>query len=146
MVKFYPAVYTIRIADDDDQPHPPNVLGNLLVRADLRNAFFEGYYKCPDQTLEAFSNLWFHTGDLAKVDEAGNVYFLGRVKDVIRRRGDNVNAFEVEEELLRHPHVVAVAAFAVPSLLGDGTEEEIKVAVVARENSITERGFNEKNC
>jgi carnitine-CoA ligase len=73
--------YTIRIADDGDQPHPPNVPGNLLVRTDLPNAFFKGYYKCPDKILEGFSNLCFHTGDLAKVDKAGNVYFLGQGKE-----------------------------------------------------------------
>jgi non-ribosomal peptide synthetase component E (peptide arylation enzyme) len=56
-----------------------------------------------------------------------------------------VNAFEVEEKLLRHPDVVTVVAFAIPSLLGDGTEDETKFAVVAREDSITERDFNERD-
>ena len=56
-----------------------------LVRTDLPNAFFKGYCKCPDQTLEAFSNLLLFTGDLAKVDKPRNVYFLGYVKDAIRR-------------------------------------------------------------
>jgi crotonobetaine/carnitine-CoA ligase len=72
---------------------------------------------------------------LARVDESGNVFFFGRTKNVIRRRGENVNAFEIEEELLRHPDVVSVAAFAVPSELGDGTEDDIKVAVVKKEKA-----------
>ncbi len=114
------------------------------MRTDLLNAIFKGYYKCSDQTLEAFSNLWFHTGDLAKIDKAENIYFLGRVKDVIRRRGENVNAFEVEEELLRHLDVVIAAGFAILSVFGDGTEDEIKVAVVVREESIKERDFDEQ--
>ena len=127
--------YNIRIADDNDLPLPANTPGNLLVRTDIPNAFFNGYFKSPEKTLEVMSNLWLHTGDIARVDEAGNVFFLGRTKDVIRRRGVNVNAFEVEEEFLRHPDVVSVAAISVPSQLGDGTEDDIKVAVVMREGS-----------
>ena len=127
--------YSIRIADSNDIPLPLNTPGNLLVRTDIPNAFFNGYFKSPEKTLEVMSNFWLHTGDLARVDENGNVFFLGRTKDVIRRRGENVNAFEVEEELLRHPDVVTAAAIAVPSQLGDGTEDEIKVAVVMREGS-----------
>ena len=134
--------YTIRIADSNDVPLPPNTPGNLLVRTDFPNVFFQGYFKSPEDTLKAMSNLWLHTGDLAKVDEAGNVFFLGRRKDIIRRRGENVNAFEVEEELLRHPEVLSVASIAVPSELGDGTEDEIKAVVVRRAGSeIDERGI-----
>jgi crotonobetaine/carnitine-CoA ligase len=76
-----------------------------------------------------------HTGDLAKIDGMGNVFFLVKEKDLIRRRGENVNACEVEEELLRHPHVDLATAIEVRSSLGDGTEEEIKVCVVKRQGS-----------
>jgi crotonobetaine/carnitine-CoA ligase len=127
--------YSIRIADENDASLPPDTPGNLLVRTEIPNALFNGYFKAPEKSLEAMSNLWLHTGDLARVDEKGNVFFLGRTKDVIRRRGENVNSFEVEEELLRHPDVVTVAAIAVPSDLGNGTEEEVKVVVVMREGS-----------
>jgi acyl-coenzyme A synthetase/AMP-(fatty) acid ligase/enoyl-CoA hydratase/carnithine racemase len=131
--------YSIRIADNNDVPLPPNTPGNLLLRTDIPNAFLNGYFKLSEKTLDAMSNLWLHTGDLAKIDETGNVFFLGRTKDVIRRRGENVNAFEVEEEFLQHSDVVSVAAFGIPSEFGDGTEEEIKVAVVVRETELSER-------
>ncbi|PVH79817.1 putative coenzyme A synthetase [Cadophora sp. DSE1049] len=129
--------YNIRVADDYDNPLPPNTPGNLLVRTDIPHAFFSGYFNSPEQTLSTTQNGWLHTGDLARVDDAGNVFFLGRTKDIIRRKGENVNAFEIEEEMLRHEDIVSVAAFAVPSLLGDGdgTEDEVKVAVVRREGS-----------
>jgi acyl-CoA synthetase (AMP-forming)/AMP-acid ligase II/enoyl-CoA hydratase/carnithine racemase len=128
--------YQLRIANDMDEPVPANTTGHLLLRSDIPNAFFEGYFNNHVATVESFSNLWLHTGDLAKVDEQGNVYFVGRVKDVIRRRGENINASEIEEELLRHPDIVTAAAFAIPSELGSGTEDDVKVAVKLREGSI----------
>lgn len=128
----------IRIADDSDEELPPNTPGHLLLRTDVPNAFFKGYFNDPINTAAAFRGLWLHTGDLAKVDESGNVYFMGRVKDVIRRRGENVNACEVEEEFLQHPDVVIAAAYGIPSRLGAGTEEDIKVAVRLKPNSNTD--------
>ncbi|KIV87120.1 hypothetical protein PV11_02688 [Exophiala sideris] len=127
--------YHLRVADENDDPLPPNTAGQLLLRSDVSNAFFQGYFNNPLATVGAYSNLWLHTGDLAKIDEDGNVYFVGRVKDVIRRRGENVNAAEIEEEFVRHKDVVMAAAFAVPSDLGEGTEDEIKVAVQIRDKS-----------
>ncbi|KAK5051587.1 hypothetical protein LTR84_003239 [Exophiala bonariae] len=128
----------LRIANELDEPVPVNTTGHLLVRSDRPNAFFQGYFNNPSATVESFSNLWLHTGDLAKVDQQGNVYFVGRAKDVIRRRGENINASEIEEELLRHPDVIMAAAFAIPSDLGSGTEDDVKVAVMLREGSVTD--------
>jgi len=127
--------YQLRIANDMDEPLPANTVGHLLLRSDIPNAFFKGYFNDPAATVESFAGLWLHTGDLAKVDEQGNVYFIGRVKDIIRRRGENVNASEIEEELLRHPDIVTAAAFAIPSELGSGTEDDVKIAVKLREGS-----------
>ncbi|KIW99051.1 uncharacterized protein Z519_00714 [Cladophialophora bantiana CBS 173.52] len=125
--------FYLRIANDFDEPLPANTPGQLLLRSEKPNAFFQGYYGNDESTLRSFANLWFHTGDLAKVDEHGNVYFLGRIKDVIRRRGENVNAAEVEAEFLKHPAVAAAAAFGIPSALGGaGTEEDVKVTVELR--------------
>ncbi|KPI40600.1 putative crotonobetaine/carnitine-CoA ligase [Cyphellophora attinorum] len=104
----------LRIADDGDEELPPNTAGHLLLRSDAPNAFFQGYFNDPQNTATAFRGLWLHTGDLAKVDESGNVYFLGRVKDIIRRRGENVNAAEVEDEFLQHSDVLMAAAYGVP--------------------------------
>jgi crotonobetaine/carnitine-CoA ligase len=90
---------------------------------------FAGYWRRPEATVEVFRNLWFHTGDLARRDADGFIYFVGRIKDSIRRRGENISAFEVEEVIEQHPDVLEVAAFGVPSEL---TEEEVMVAVVPR--------------
>jgi crotonobetaine/carnitine-CoA ligase len=83
----------------------------------------------PDATLQSRRDLWFHTGDLARRDSDGYVYFVGRLNDSIRRRGENISAFEVEEVVKLHPAVLDAAAYGVPS---DLTEDDVMVAVVAR--------------
>ncbi|KAI0141919.1 putative coenzyme A synthetase [Xylariaceae sp. FL1272] len=130
--------YQLRIANEMDEEVPPNTPGHLLLRSDMPNAFFKGYFNDAVNTASAFSGLWLHTGDLAKMDKEGNVYLVGRVKDVIRRRGENVNASEVEEEFLQHPDVVIAAAYGIPSQLGSGTEEDVKVAIQLRPGSTVE--------
>lgn len=127
--------YQLRIANEEDEPLPPNTPGQLLLRSENPNAFFQGYFNDAANTAKIYANMWLHTGDIAKVDERGNVYFIGRIKDVIRRRGENINASEVEEELLQHPDVVIAAAFAIRSELGAGTEDDLKVVVKLRSES-----------
>ena len=111
--------YEIQIADD----------GELLVRCSEPGLMTSGYYGMPEVTAEAFRDGWFHTGDIARLDADGWLYYLGRKKDMIRRRGENISAFEVEEVMEAHPAVLQAAAFGVPSEL---TEEEVKVCVVRR--------------
>ncbi|KAF2495410.1 acetyl-CoA synthetase-like protein [Lophium mytilinum] len=127
--------YQLRIADDGDEEVPPETVGHLLLRADAPNAFFQGFFEDVGSTAAAFKGLWLHAGNLAKVDADGNVYFMGRVKHVIRRRGENVNAAEVEEELMQHPDVVLAVAYRIQSQLGEGTEQDVKVAVQVRSGS-----------
>ncbi|KAG5744167.1 hypothetical protein H9Q70_013133 [Fusarium xylarioides] len=121
--------YQIRIINEWGDEVPANTPGHLLIRSDHPNAMLKEYFGDPAYTASAFRNLWLHTGDLAKVDEHGNMYFIGRDKDVVRRRGENVNAKEVEDEFFCHPDVVVAAAYGVPSQLGPGTEEDLKLAV-----------------
>jgi crotonobetaine/carnitine-CoA ligase len=90
------------------------------------------YYGNPAATAEAFRDGWFHTGDLLRRDADGHHYFVSRLKDLIRRRGENISAFDVEQALLLHPDIVEVAAYGVPSVL---TEEDVMVCVVARPTS-----------
>lgn len=130
--------FEVRIADPDGNALPPQTPGHLLLKSELSQAFFSGYFGAPEQTTTAFSGQWLNTGDVAKLDEHGNVFFVGRMKDVIRRRGENINAAEVEEEFLRHPDVVVAAAFAVPSELGQGTEDDLKVTIQLRKSSSTD--------
>jgi crotonobetaine/carnitine-CoA ligase len=86
-----------------------------------------GYLDMPEATVRAWRNGWFHTGDAFRRDEDGNHYFVDRLKDAIRRRGENISSFEVEASVNQHPAVQECAAVAVPSELG---EDEIKVLVV----------------
>jgi crotonobetaine/carnitine-CoA ligase len=88
---------------------------------------FSGYFREPEQTVAAWRNLWFHSGDRGYLDERGDLWFSDRMGDVIRRGGEFVSAREVEEAVLAHPGVTLAAAYGVPSEL---TEEEVMVAVV----------------
>ena len=86
-----------------------------------------GYHGMPEATAAAWRNGWFHTGDAFTVDDDGNYYFVDRIKDAIRRRGENISSFEVEALVNQHPDVVESAALAVPS---EYSEDEVKVCVV----------------
>ncbi|NQV21441.1 MAG: AMP-binding protein, partial [Rhodospirillales bacterium] len=83
-------------------------------------------YKNPGATAEAWRNGWFHTGDAFRRDQDENYYFVDRIKDAIRRRGENISSFEVEAEVTAHPDVQEAAAVAVPAEL---SEDEVMVVV-----------------
>jgi len=85
------------------------------------------YYGMPSETIQAFRNLWFHTGDAAKADADGYLYFVDRKKDAIRRRGENISSFELESVVNRMPAVLECAAVAVKSEL---TEDDVKIVIV----------------
>ncbi len=106
--------------------------GELIVRADEKLAFATGYFATPDQTAAAFRGGWFHTGDRVIRDADGSFRFVDRLKDAIRRRGENVSSFEVEQVLLSHPEIGNAAVFPVPSELA---EDEVMAAVVRRPGS-----------
>jgi len=121
--------YEISIVDDDDLPLPAGEIGELVVRPREPLTMMSGYYKMPEATLESFRNLWFHTGDLAYLDQEAFLYYVGRKKDAIRRRGENISAYDVETVVNQHPAIMESAAIAVPSELG---EDDVKVVVVLR--------------
>ncbi len=116
-----------RVVDDNDQPLPPGKVGELVFRHPKGQ--LSHYHKLPDATADAYRGGWFHSGDLARVDEEGFFYFCGRKKASIRRRGENISAWEIETVVNQHPSVLESAAYAVPSELG---EDEVKIAVVMR--------------
>ena len=97
--------YQARVVDDEGREVPPGTVGELIVRTDLPWAMNSGYHKNPEATAKAWRNGWFHTGDAFRRDEAGNFYFVDRIKDAIRRRGENISSFEVEAEICAHPSV-----------------------------------------
>jgi carnitine-CoA ligase len=122
----------IRIVDDDDLEVPRGTSGEIVVRTTEPWKFCQGYYNMPEATARTVRNLWFHTGDRGYMDAEGYVYFVDRKKDAIRRRGENISSFEVEQIILKHPSVVEAAAFPVKS---EHTEDEVMVSVVLRKNS-----------
>lgn len=119
---------TCRLVDEWDIEVPFGSVGELIVRSDHPWTMNKGYMNMPEATARAWRNGWFHTGDMFRQDANGNFYFVDRVKDMIRRRGENISSVEVETEVLRYPGINEAAAVGVPS--EDG-EEEVLVVVVS---------------
>ncbi|MHB8869400.1 MAG: AMP-binding protein [Thermoleophilia bacterium] len=122
-------IYDIRLVDDDDREVPVGEPGEIVFRPREPHTMMQGYYNMPEKTLEAYRNLWFHSGDLARRDADGYYYFIDRKKDSLRRRGENISSFEVERAINQHPAVLESAAVAVRSELA---EDEVKIYVVLR--------------
>jgi carnitine-CoA ligase len=127
-----PPGYEVRLVDQRDVPVAEGEVGELVCRTQEPWAMNAGYLGRPDETAAAWRDGWFHTGDAFRVDAGGRYYFVDRIKDAIRRRGENVSSFEIEREVLDHPDVAECAAIGVPSELG---EQDIKVFVVRRPGS-----------
>lgn len=121
--------FEVAVVDEWDRVLGPGEPGELVVRPKQPFVITTGYYGRPDVTADCFRNMWFHTGDRCWRDDDGYYYFLDRMKDAIRRRGENISAFDIECEVNMHPAVLESAAFGVPSELED---EDVKVAVVCR--------------
>ena len=116
-----------RIVDENDCEVAPGKAGELILRTDVPWAMNHGYHNNPEATARAWRNGWFHTGDALRRDDAGNFFFVDRLKDAIRRRGENISSFEVEAEVAAHPAVREAAVVGVPSEFG----EDDVLAVVA---------------
>jgi crotonobetaine/carnitine-CoA ligase len=123
--------FDARVADEGDVELAPGEAGELLLRAHEPYAFASGYFNMPDKTLQAWRNLWFHTGDRVVREADGAFRFIDRIKDAIRRRGENISSFEVEQVLLSHPAVAACAVYPVRSELA---EDEVMAALVTQAN------------
>ncbi len=117
------------VVDEDDRPVPPNTRGELVVRPRAPFTMFLGYLHQAEKTVDAWRNLWFHTGDTVTRDEDGYYYFVDRKKDIIRRRGENLAPYDVETVVNRHPAVFETVVVGVPSPLG---EEDVKAYVQLR--------------
>lgn len=118
--------YEVRLVDEMDEEVPPGRPGELLVRTRRPWTAPSGYFGMPEETLASRRDLWFRTGDLLRVEQ-GWWYFAGRVKDSMRRRGENVSAYEIEQAAGSVPEVAEAAAYPVPA---DGSEDEIALAIV----------------
>jgi crotonobetaine/carnitine-CoA ligase len=116
----------IRIVDDKSLDVPTGVTGELLFKTDPNKKSSVEYYKNPDASGEKTKGEWEYTGDLMYQDEQGYIYFVGRSTDSMRRRGENVSAYDVEQAILKHPSVSEAAVYAVPSEM---TEDDIMASV-----------------
>ena len=119
----------VRIVDGDDFDMPAGTPGEILLRNNNQWGASLGYYKQPQATIESRRNLWFHTGDRGWLDDDGYLWYTDRIKDAIRRRGENISAFEVEEVIRTHPCVADVAVYPVRS---ETSEDEVAVTITLR--------------
>ncbi|MAJ87720.1 MAG: ATP-dependent acyl-CoA ligase [Cellvibrionales bacterium TMED148] len=119
--------YHVAIVDDEDNIQPAGVVGEIVVRPAQPFSMIQEYYNMSTETLDAFRNLWFHTGDNGRLDSDGFFYYVDRKKDAIRRRGENISSFELEVVLNADDRVAECAAIAEPSDLG---EDDVKMVVV----------------
>jgi crotonobetaine/carnitine-CoA ligase len=124
--------FDIRLVDPEtDREVPVGEVGELVVRPVQPWTCSNGYYNMPEKTLEAWRNLWFHTGDALRRDEDGWYYFIDRYKDALRRRGENISSYEVEQAILGHPAVVECAVVGVPADVEAGEDEVLAVVVTS---------------
>jgi crotonobetaine/carnitine-CoA ligase len=124
--------FELRVVDDNDFELPYGQVGEWIVRCREPWHIFEGYFDMPAETLGAWRNGWFHTGDRGYRDEDGFFYFVDRKKESIRRRGENISSYEVELAISQHPAILEVAVVPYPSELG---EDDVLAFVVLRDGA-----------
>lgn len=126
--KSFPYVDT-KVVDEEGNRLQVGDIGELLIRPLEAHSIMEGYYKMPEKTAEAMKDGWFHTGDRVYEDEDGYLYFSDRLKQCIRRRGENISSWEIEKIVNDHPKVIESAAVGVPSEVG---EEDVKIYIILK--------------
>jgi crotonobetaine/carnitine-CoA ligase len=117
----------VKLLDDDDVEVATDAVGEICCRPRQPDTMFAGYWNRPADTIGALRNLWFHTGDLGRVDSDDFLYFVDRKKDALRRRGENISSFEMEKTFYAHAAILDVAVHAVASDIG---EDDVKVTCV----------------
>ncbi len=118
--------YEVAIVDEHDDVLPQGAVGELVLRPNEPAIMASEYIGMPDRTLKAWRNLWFHTGDLARLDEDGDLHWVARISERIRVKGEMVSGYEIEEGILTHPDIEDCAVIGVP----DGRGEELVKAFV----------------
>lgn len=121
--------FEVKIVDENDFPVPPGTVGEIVARGRIPWATSLGYWNMPEETVDLMRNHFYHTGDGGYLDEDGYMYFVDRMKDYIRRRGENISSFEIERAVNAHPKVLESAAISVRSEL---SEDEVKIVVVLK--------------
>lgn len=133
--KPYSKFFEVRVVDPEtDEELPPGEVGEIVARPKEPFCFMQGYNAMDDKTVETWRNLWFHTGDAGRTDEEGYFYFVDRINDYIRVRGENISSYEIETVLNEFEHCAESAAIAVKSEFAGG-EDEVKVCIVLKEGA-----------
>jgi crotonobetaine/carnitine-CoA ligase len=128
--------FELRIVDPEtDETLPAGQVGEIAIRPKEPFVFMAGYFRMPDKTVEAWRNLWFHTGDAAYLSEDAQLFYVDRIRDRMRRRGENISAYEVEEVINAHPDVEQCAVVGV-KVEGAGGEDEVFAFVIRRSASL----------
>jgi crotonobetaine/carnitine-CoA ligase len=122
--------YEVAVVDDLDNPVPPGTVGNIVVRSRRPFLLGSGYIGMPEQTVQSWRNLWLHSGDRGRQDDDGWFWFEDRASDSMRRRGENISSYEVENLALKHPAIAEAVAVAASSAIG---EDEVWLLVKLRE-------------
>jgi crotonobetaine/carnitine-CoA ligase len=129
--------YEFRVVDPDtDEELPVGQIGEFAVRPKVPWIIMQGYHGMPDKTVQAWRNLWFHTGDSGYADRDGYVYFVDRLGDRIRRRAENISSYDIEVAALSHPAVAECAAVGVPSEFD--ADDDIMLCVVRARDAVLE--------
>src|SRR5690606_7489562 len=115
------------------RPVPAGEVGELVARPRRPYIWMQGYLNKPDKTLEAVRNLWFHTGDLMRCDAEGYYHYVDRMKERIRRRGENVSSSEVEQAVAAHPAIAECVVLAHPAAAG---EDDIRAVAVLKPGAV----------
>jgi crotonobetaine/carnitine-CoA ligase len=124
--------FDVRIFDDEDRELASGTDGEIVLRPKQPHVMFEGYWGRPEVTVETMRNLWYHTGDIGRIDEDRYLYFVDRKADYLRRRGENIASYEVESILMGQGALADVAVHAVPSPL---TEDDLKITATVKEGA-----------
>lgn len=117
----------VKIVNENMREVEPGMIGEIIIRTNDTPILMEGYYKMDKQTKETIKDGWFRTGDRGHQDQDGYFYFSNRMKECIRRRGENISSWEIEQVVNNHPSVLESAAVGVPSDVG---EEDVKIYIV----------------
>ena len=135
--KVYEKYFEVEIRDTEkDIGISDGQVGEIMVRPKQPFGFMSGYMGMPEKTLETWRNFWFHTGDAGIREPSGYFTFVDRIKDCIRRRGENISSYEVEQAFLEIGYITEAAAYAIPAKGGEGMEDEVMVALMLNENHI----------
>ncbi len=125
----------LRVVDPQtDAELPVGEAGELVIRPKKPFVFMSGYIGMPEKTLEAWRNLWFHSGDIGYLDSEGYCYFVDRLGDRIRRRAENISSYDIEAAAAAHPAVAEAAAVGVASEFE--ADDEIKICLVLKPDAV----------